>query len=83
MRKYLATIAAGALLAVVSQPAATAAPFTVSFTATIAQSGGSYAGDLDPGVGLTGAISLSTTEADAFNAITTPSTTPGHEFTSF
>jgi len=62
---------------------AVAMPFGVSFTATIVESTGSYVGDLDPGVMLGGSIALDTDESAAFNSITTPSTVPGHEFTSF
>lgn len=60
-----------------------AAPFSVSATATVVTSTGSYAGDLVTGTVLQADIALSTDEADAFNAITTPSAVPGHEFTSF
>ncbi len=83
MTRYFAAIGVGVALFLAAAVPVSAAPFTVNLTATVVQSFGSYAGDLDPGVGLTADVSLSTTETDAFNAITTPSTEPGHEFTSF
>ena len=83
MRKYLATLATGALLAAASQPAVNAAPFTVDVTATVFASVGTYAGDLVVGTGLVGSISLTTDEGAASFADPTPSTVPGHEYTSF
>jgi len=83
MKKYLAKLAAAALFAAASLPAAKAAPFTIDVTATVFSSFGSYAGDLDPGVGLVGTIALTTDEGAASFADTTPSTIPGHEYTSF
>lgn len=73
-----------ALSGIAAMPA-TAAPFTISADATIVTSSGSFdtPTGLPVGTNINGNISLSTTEADAFNAITTPSTVPGHEFTSF
>lgn len=60
-----------------------AMPFSVSATATVVTSTGSYAGDLVPGTVLQADIALSTGESDADSAITIPSVVPGHEFTSF
>ena len=60
-----------------------AMPFSISATATVVSSTGSYAGDLVPGTVLQADIALSTDEGDASSAITTPSVVPGHEFTSF
>ena len=63
MRKSLIALGVSAALGLVSAQAATASPFTVDVTATIFASGGSYAGDLDPGVAMTASFSLSTTAA--------------------
>lgn len=60
-----------------------AMPFSVSTSATVVTSTSSYAGDLTTGTILQIDIALSADETDAFNAITTPSVVPGHEFTSF
>jgi len=72
MRKYLASLATGALLSFASQSAVNAAPFTVDVTATVFASVGSYASDLVVGTGLVGSISLTTDEGAASFADTTP-----------
>ena len=83
MRKSLIALGVSAAVGMAAASPAQAAPFTVDITATVFISAGSFAGDLVPGTGLVGHTSLTTDESAAFNAITTPSTVPGHEFTSF
>lgn len=83
MLKTTKIIGIAAVLAGFWAVPAQAMPFSVSGTATVVTSTGSYAGDLVPGTVLQADIALSTDETDAFNAITTPSAVPGHEFTSF
>ena len=63
--------------------AANAAPVTIDITATVQDVSGSYLGSLSAGQSLNGTFSYDTDEANASSANTTPSTVPGHEFTSF
>ncbi|MFT7573475.1 MAG: hypothetical protein ACI9JL_004539 [Paracoccaceae bacterium] len=83
MLSTLKTLGLAASLAGFAALPAQAMPFSVSATATVVTSTGSYAGDLVGGTLLQVDIALSTAETDASNAITTPSVVPGHEFTSF
>lgn len=83
MLSTLKTLGIAASLAGFLALPAQAMPFSVSTTATIVTSTGSYAGDLTTGTVLQVDIALSTDEADADSAIIIPSVVPGHEFTSF
>lgn len=83
MIRTLKALSLGIALTGFAVTSANAAPFTVNANAEIFLSSGSFAADLSVGTNISAAISLSTDEADAFAAITTPSTVPGHEFTSF
>ena len=83
MLTTIRTLGLAAALAGFGAVPAHAMPFSVSGTATVVTSTGSYAGDLVVGTVLQADIALSTDEADASGAITTPSVVPGHEFTSF
>jgi len=61
-----------------------AAPVTIDITATIDNVTGSYSTSGLAGQSMTGTFIYDTDEAKAdFGAITTPSTVPGHEFSSF
>ncbi len=77
------TLGLALALSGIALTSASAAPFTVSAGATIVTSTGGFAGDLTVGSNVSVNITLDTSEGAAFNAITTPSVTPGHEFTSF
>ena len=81
MFKTIGMLGIAASLAGFTALPAHAMPFSVSGTATVVTSTGSYAGDLVAGTVLQADIALSTDEADASGAITTPSVVPGHEFT--
>lgn len=83
MLRTIKTLGIAAALTAFAAMPAHAMPFSVSATATVVTSTGSYAGDLIPGTVLQADIALSTDEGDASSAITTPSVVPGHEFTSF
>lgn len=76
------TLGTALALSGVAAAPAIAAPFSVNVVATVASTSGSFS-DLTAGTVLSAAIVLDTSESEAFNAITTPSVVPGHEFTSF
>lgn len=64
----------------------TAAPIRIDITATVdvsSVSDNTFASDLPVGQSVSGTFIFDTSEASASSAETTPSTTPGHEFTSF
>ena len=82
MFRTLKILGIAASLAGFAAVPAHAMPFSVSATATVVTSTGDFS-DLLTGTVLQIDIALSTDETDAFNAITTPSVVPGHEFTSF
>lgn len=77
--KYRAFIFASMLF----PAAANAAPITINVTATIQDVSGSYSSSLSTGQSLNGTFIYDTDEANASSANTTPSTEPGHQFTSF
>jgi hypothetical protein len=70
--------------AAISTPAF-AAPISVDVTATVSSGdvAGSYSGIFSAGDVITGTFVYDTDEANASSAQTTPSTVPGHEFSSF
>ncbi len=60
-----------------------AAPVSIDFTATLQDVSGAFTSDLSIGQSMSGIYIYDTDEANASSAETTPSTVPGHEFTSF
>jgi hypothetical protein len=60
-----------------------AAPETLAVAGTVSVVEGDYVGDFTVGDPYSGSFTYDTDEANASFAITTPSTVPGHEFSSF
>lgn len=83
MFRILNTTRAAAISFLVATGTAHAAPVTIDVTATMISVTGSFTDALAPGQTIIGNFVYDTNEALASSAITTPSTVPGHEFTSF